>query len=703
MNRKSFFLYSFILFISICFISSKPFAQPSQQWVKKYNGPGINKGDIGTAVVTDANGNIYVTGQVSGYGADLDYTTIKYNNSGVQQWLVIYHGPLDTSNNYATAIAVDASGNVYITGASMGIGTQADFATIKYNSAGVQLWLARYNGPGNSGDYGRAIAVDDSGNVYVTGESYNTSSLYNFATVKYNSSGVQQWASIYNGPGNNTDEPTRLAIDNSGNVYVTGYTINGNVTEYATVKYNSSGVQQWASIYNGTNNTTSIANGITVDHQGYVYITGRSIQSGTNEDIVTIKYNPSTGDSVWVRKFNSTASNPDEGYGIAADRYNNIYVTGASNSLSNSTWGIVDIKYNSSGVQQWAAVYTPPGRQSSYGKKIVIDSLGNSFIGGYSLTYTASLHTEDYLTAKFDSNGVMQWINFYNGPGNDRDEGYGIAIDNSGNSYITGLSYAGFVSGSCDYATVKYSAAGVQQWVARYNYPVNSNDYITAMKIDNMGNIYATGTSDGQGTGTDIVLIKFDPAGDTLWVKRFNGPFNSNNNATCMDVDSSGNIYVGGGSWSPDFMDNYYVALKYNSSGNLLWSSFYDGGGYSYIPFSIASDANGNVYEFGVTGYDGIHGNYFLIKFNSGGDTIWTRSIGSNPSGTLAKKVIVDKTGYIYLTGRISNNIYTLKLNSTGDTLWSANYNGTGNSTDQPNDMFVDNNGNVYVTGYSRQ
>jgi len=102
-------------------------------------------------------------------------------------------------------------------------------------------------------------------------------------------------------------------------------------------------------------------------------------------------------------------------------------------------------------------------------------------------------------------------------------------------------------------------------------------------------------------------------------------------------------------------------------------------------------------------GYGGIHGNFLLIKYDANGDSIWTRSIGNNPSGTLAKKVITDKSGNIYITGRISNDILTYKLNSSGDSLWSVRYNGTANSTDEPNDMCIDINGNVYVAGYSRQ
>ena len=116
-----------------------------------------------------------------------------------QEWVSIYNGP---GNNYdeAHSIAVDGLGNVYVTGASKtgtGAGTE-DFTTIKYDVAGVEQWVSRYNGPGNGYDEAFDIAVDDSGNVYVTGFSLGIGTGYDYATVKYNSAGVQQWASRYN-------------------------------------------------------------------------------------------------------------------------------------------------------------------------------------------------------------------------------------------------------------------------------------------------------------------------------------------------------------------------------------------------------------------------------------------------------------------------------------------------------------------------
>ncbi|GAG64817.1 unnamed protein product, partial [marine sediment metagenome] len=244
-----------------------------EQWVARYNGPG-NWWDCAYAIALDNSGNIYVTGE--SYDSDTwpDYATVKYDSSGVEQWVARYNGPGD-SYDRAHAIALDNSGNIYVTGQSIGSGTNYDYATVKYDSSGVEQWVARYNGPGNSWDYAYAIALDNSGNIYVTGYSGGSGTYEDYATVKYDSSGVEQWVARYNGPGNDWDRAYAIALDNSGNIYVTGGSRgSGTYVDYATVKYDSSGVEQWVARCNGPGDSLDYAYAIALDNSGNVYVTG---------------------------------------------------------------------------------------------------------------------------------------------------------------------------------------------------------------------------------------------------------------------------------------------------------------------------------------------------------------------------------------------------------------------------------------------
>src|SRR5206468_166081 len=141
-----------------------------------------------------------------------------------EQWTARYNGPSNFVDE-AAAIAVDGSGNVYVTGSSMNENFDPDYTTIKYNSAGEEQWVARYNSPGGFEDDASAITVDGSGNVYVTGTTRTSGNNWDYATVKYNSGGQQQWAAVYNGPGNDDDEAAAIAVNGLGNVYVTGFSV----------------------------------------------------------------------------------------------------------------------------------------------------------------------------------------------------------------------------------------------------------------------------------------------------------------------------------------------------------------------------------------------------------------------------------------------------------------------------------------------
>ncbi|MBK9333767.1 MAG: SBBP repeat-containing protein [Ignavibacteria bacterium] len=420
-----------------------------------------------------------------------------------QEWAERYNGPAD-STDWGYSITYDDSGNVYVTGYSFGIGTSYDYLTIKYNSAGVQQWSSRYNRSGNSSDYSNSIAVDGSGNVYVTGRSYlnpqGTNSDY--ATVKYNSSGVLQWSATYNGPGNSFDGAYSIALDCEENVYVTGSSNgSGSFSDYATIKYNSAGIQQWVARYNGSGNDNDHANSIKVDILGNVYVTGKSVGIGTSYDYLTVKYN-SSGVMQWESRYNGPGYSGDYAISITLDDSGNVYVTGNQNNGQDIDYAT--LKYNSAGVEKWVARYNGPANSSDYAVSITADNSGNVFVTGQS--YGIGTHV-DYATIKYNSAGEEQWVNRYNGTANYTDNAVAMDLDHSGNIYVTGNSYDTLTSS--DYTTIKYNSDGTQQWVTKYNGTANSDDVGFSIAIDDLDNVYVTGVSMGIGTGADYATIKY--------------------------------------------------------------------------------------------------------------------------------------------------------------------------------------------------
>jgi len=133
---------------------------------------------------------------------------------------------------------VDSAGNVHVAGSSIGAGTDNDYATVMYDPTGTQDWAARYNGSGNNSDVVSSMALDGSGNTYVTGFTLNTPADSDCATIKYDPTGAQEWVVTYGGPANDSDGANAIVVDGSGNIYVTGYSVGvATDSDYLTIKY----------------------------------------------------------------------------------------------------------------------------------------------------------------------------------------------------------------------------------------------------------------------------------------------------------------------------------------------------------------------------------------------------------------------------------------------------------------------------------
>jgi hypothetical protein len=242
------------------------------------------------AMAIDAAGNVYVTG--IGYDHDDgldDYMTIKYDgNNGQVIWKKLYHG---SAEDQALALALDRAGHVYVTGRSKNSVGDWDYLTIKYDAAdGAELKTVTYNGGDN--DMPSALVIDASGDVVVTGGSQQSNTSHDYLTIKYNAGLEPVWTRRYNNPeANDYDMASGMVLDAGGNIYVTGTSYRGQegLYDYATVKYNPQGEESWVIRYEGPGD--DIPNAIAIDPEGHVYVTGYSEKApGADKDYLTIKY-----------------------------------------------------------------------------------------------------------------------------------------------------------------------------------------------------------------------------------------------------------------------------------------------------------------------------------------------------------------------------------------------------------------------------
>jgi hypothetical protein len=418
-------------------------------WAKRYDGTGHNA-DAATAVAVSPDGaTVYVTGESYGPTSVPDYATVAYNAAtGDRRWVSRYAGPAGSLSNAPTSVAASPDGrSVFVTGKTL-VGQFGDYATVAYDAAsGNQLWVRRYNGPGNNDDGATAMAVSPtSATVYVTGFSWGNGTGTDYATVAYNAmTGSQQWVKRYNGPpGTGNDNANSMTIGPTGTVYVTGGSWGGTSgDDYATVAYDAAGNRLWVKRYTFPGGNSDDAESVAVSPDGKtVYVTGQSWGGqAAGWDYATLAYDAVTGTQHWAKRYNGPGSATDTARSVAVSPDNRtVYVTGQSEGLSTGA---------------------------------------------------------DYATIAYAADGTPEWAQRYNDAGNGDDTLASLVVNSvSGTVYVTGKSAA--PSGLYDYATVAYTAAGIQQWVQR---PVGTVLYPSAITVSPItGTVFVTGTNTGDYT-----------------------------------------------------------------------------------------------------------------------------------------------------------------------------------------------------------
>jgi hypothetical protein len=434
-------------------------AQNVRAWGTYYTGTGQvwpNGEERGQACITDAAGNVYMVGTTNsnsdiatvgahqticaggdtiGGFSGTDAFLVKFNSSGVRQWATYYGG---SEWDYGTSCAIDASGNIYMIGSTSstsGIATAGAHETtvndgflVKFNSSGVRQWGTYFEGNGN------ACTTDASGNVYIVGLTNSTSGIATAGAhqtvmsgsgdaflVKFNSSGVRQWGTYFGGPfngGSANETGISCATDASGNIYMVGKTpsnsgiatVGAHQTAGGTqffdaflVKFNSTGVIQWGTYYDGLGDTQP--NSCATDASGNVYMAGQVFQEllpdsgistpgahqttygGGFTDAFLVKFDPN-GVRQWGTYYGG--SSVEEGTSCAIDPSGNVYMAGHTGSTTGiATAGAHQTVFGGGGLDGFLVCFNSSGvRQSGtyYGECFVsdcaTDASGNVYMAG---------------------------------------------------------------------------------------------------------------------------------------------------------------------------------------------------------------------------------------------------------------------------------------------------------------------------------
>ncbi len=424
------------------------------------------------------------------------------------------------------------------------------FDTSKTLTIDPLLQWATYYG-GGALERGGFTTIDGSGFVYLCGHTASTTAiasgghqtsygggLNDAFLVKFNSSGVRQWATYYGGT--DDDRGTFCHVDKNNNVYLCGTTLStasmasgghqnthGGDRDGFLVKFNAAGTRQWATYYGGSNHE---------DHTTCATDTGLNVyMAGTTE------------------------SN------------NNIFATGGfQNTFGNLTDAYL-VKFNASGTRQWGTYYG--GTNFDEGAQCAIDKQGSVFLCGTTQSTTnisgsgfqnTKNSGRDGFLAKFNPNGTRQWGTYYGG--SSADFGNSVCVDTLLNVYLSGFTYS----------TSSIASGGFQNSFGGVN---------------------------------DAYLVKFNTSGSRLWSTYYGGT-NGDYGPHCI-TDKFNNVYLTGYTLSNNaiafagiknvFGGNIegFIA-KFNPSGSRFWGTYYGGTNDDYL-FSSVPDGFGNIYYSGVT------------------------------------------------------------------------------------------------------
>jgi uncharacterized delta-60 repeat protein len=641
-------------------------------------------------VQLDDSGNVYVACTHYWYTpgkGHYDYMLIKYDSNGRYKWHAIFDYSDNTEDPYD--LAIDRRGNSYVTG----------YYSYPYNNTTNYSWLTirvdkqgRRNKSlikefeyGNSFEYGGLVETDQNDNVFIAGLRYDLG-VYYFALEKYDSSCAFLWEKRFD---LNFNGASKLLISQNNSIIIEG---TDDSLDLHVLNLDQSGEINWEKKYEGYPRNYYAPINLANYPPSNLLITSVDPGDISNLDMTLLN---NSGETVW-----KVAAKQKGKYSlkkITTDPNGNVYAFGqVDNGNADSDFAV--IKYNSSGVALWGNRYQGPARGAEIPGDMVLDNSDNLYITGASMGNGSG---SDFATLKYDLNGREQWRARYNGPAFLTDEAEKIKVDAAGNVIVAGNSLNN--DGNYDMVTVKYSASGLFQWAKRYAGDAGGFDGVCGLEIDGSGNIYVGGTSDSLGALYDYFLIKYDPSGELMWTKRYNGPGNDGDMAQAMIMDRDENLYIAG--WSVgDGTQVDFAAIKYTTSGKREWAARWDDpAGSSEEANDIAVDGDGNVFVAGYSPGAGTDNDFTVVKYNMAGEQQWfiTFDGGENESDK-ADRIALDDHGDIYLAGTINNEkeLAIVKYNSEGIKQWAESYQ-YFDYLHNTSKLIVDSAGHIYLGGTS--
>lgn len=386
-------------------------------------------------------------------------------------------GTLDTIPYSATAM--DSHGNLIVVGNTLYDGQVNNILVTKYDDEGAIIWERQINGQDNGKDFGTALYIDSDNNIFVTGVIFSDVTNYDYIIAKYAPNGNLYWTKLFNGAGNNYDLPVAIT-GNSNYCYVTGTSFSStSLTDFATLQLNADdGTINWVRTYNYSNGY-ELPVGLVLDSIGNLFVTGASASSFNNWDIATIEYD-ATGDTININRSQNSINGFDKPFDIKKDYNGNIYVVGRTLTSSN-TYDIKLLKFNSNLNLQWIRNFDGFSSDDEP-SKIQVDLQGNIVIVGY----TKLDNKRKILTVKYDTNGNLLWqkvADFTNSGGNNT--ATAVAIAPTGTVTVVGEYKYGVNS---DVFVLNYSASGEEEWSTQFEN--EGENHVAAINLDSTGNVY---------------------------------------------------------------------------------------------------------------------------------------------------------------------------------------------------------------------